>query len=551
MTSLSVEKHAVQPSRNELAFHQVIIYMVAALALSTAPYIAAWALTPPGKSFSGALFNPDDVSVYISAMRQGATGEWLFHYTFSPESSQPHLLYMPYILAGKLFSPFGQPSALWFNLLRIIVSAVMLSSLVFWVRQALPGRVRRQLTAWQLIVFGAGLGWLPALFLPVGISAAPDLGMPEWTTFMTLFSTPHFALGLGFEVLFFVCVARMTSGENDTRWVLWGALAALALGLTYPFNIPVVMIVTGTYLLALAMQERRLSWRMWVYAAVMMLPAVGFLFYYGVWTQRDTYWQLTQVSQNVIKAPPIWGVAIGYGLIGALAVVGAWQWWGRRKNRLVPIWAAVNLLALYLPVTFSARFALGLMVPLGTLAAYGLEAAVLPRMQSTRFFNAFARLTPTPYDSMRRVIILLTLISTVTAAAATVKQALEETRDFAYYLPDAEIHAASWLAENTDRQALILSSYPVANYLPRIMSGKVFLGQQFLTVDLADKGAMLEQFWDESTLTAWRETFLREWGITHVYQGRYEQSITVGQVVPPGEIVYQADGVTIYRVHVP
>jgi hypothetical protein len=454
-------------------------------------------------------------------------------------------------LAGKLLSPIGAPSAAWFNLLRILVGVVLLGSLVFWVRQALPGRVRWQLTAWQMIVFGAGLGWLPALFLPVGISIAPDLGMPEWTTFLTFFSTPHFALGLGFEVLFFVCIGRMASGENDARWVVWGALAALALGLTYPFNIPVVMSVTGAYLLALAVQTRRISWRKWGYVAVMLLPALGFLFYYGVWTRRDPYWQLTQVSQNVIKAPPIWGVAIGYGLIGALAAVGAWQWLGRGKDRLVPIWAAVNLLALYLPVTFSARFALGLMVPLGTLAAYGLEEVVLPRIQPTRFFKSFARLTPTPYDSTRRIIILLTLVSTVTTAAAAVKQALDETRDFAYYLPNAEIDAASWLAENTDAQALVLSSYPVANYLPRVMSGKVFLGQQFLTVDLTDKGAMLERFWDESTSAAWRETFLRKWGVTHVYQGRYERSIAVGQVVPLGEIVYQADGVTIYRVNLP
>jgi hypothetical protein len=217
----------------------------------------------------------------------------------------------------------------------------------------------------------------------------------------------------------------------------------------------------------------------------------------------------------------------------------------------VPVWAAANLLALYLPVTFSARFALGLLVPLGTLAAYGLEEVVLPRMQPTHFFNAFGRFTPTPYDSMRRVIILLTVVSTFAAAAASVRQALEETREFAYFLPNAEINAAFWLAGNSDRQALVLSSYPVANYLPRVMSGRVFLGQQFLTVDLANKGAMLEQFWDEGTPATWRETFLREWGITHVYHGRYEKSIGVGQVVPPGEIVYEEDGVTIYRVKLP
>jgi hypothetical protein len=58
----------------------------------------------------------------------------------------------------------------------------------------------------------------------------------------------------------------------------------------------------------------------------------------------------------------------------------------------------------------------------------------------------------------------------------------------------------------------------------------------------------VEQFWDEGMAESWRESFLEEWGITYIYEGRYEQEIMQGNVRPPGEIVYEANGVRIYRV---
>jgi hypothetical protein len=536
-----------------LRFGTVLPYVALLLALAVTPHIIAWATAPAGKAFLGALGNTADFSVYLSAMRQGAAGSWLFHCSFSPEPLQPTQQYLLYILTGKLLNVGSQSPIFWFHALRVVAGVLAVVCVTLWVRQLLPGRARWQLTAWQLIVFGSGGGWLVTLLYnalssaPANSRIAPDLLVPEWSFFASLFTSPHFALGLGLEVLFFISVIEVTRPKSVRRWVLGGTLAAAGLGQVYAYNIPLIMLVASIYLLAFAFQERRIPWREWGRGALMLTPTLWYLFYYGLWVRRDPFWNLTHVSQNVIPPPSLVGLVAGCGLIGLLAMPGAWRWHRKGKNLLVPIWALTHLLALYLPVTFSGRLALGVFVPLGTLAAYGLEEVVLPQLKMTRFFTLFARLTPTPYDSLRRVVVILAAASTIMIVSNTVKTTFMEPRDLPTYVPTGELQAAEWLAENADEQTVILANFPMGGYLPSVVSGKVFAGQPFLTINEADKLKMVQQFWAESTPPEWREAFVREWGITHIYYGRYEQAIEEGHVQPPGEIVYQAGGVTVYQ----
>ena len=534
---------------NQLRLRTVVPWIGVALLISSVPYAIAWASTPDGKVFTGALVNPDDVSEYIAALRQGASGDWLYRFTFSPETVAPRLTYLPYLLAGKLFRIAGGTPTLWIHILRIVASAFALLGAVFWVRQCLPD-VRTQQTAWYLIVFGSGLGWVLAPFLSADSTLLPDLHTPEWTTVMALLGLPHFALGLSLQAVVLGCAIRMTSAPGGLRWAIGGALAALGLGLTYPFNIVVIVIVVGIDLIVLAARSRRVPWRAWLHGALVLAPLALLTYYYGVTSRSDPYWDLIFVANNVTPPPPIGGVLIGFGLIGVLAALGAWRWLRHASNWLVPIWMIVNLIALYLPVAFSGRFAFGLIIPVATLAAVGLEQVVLPWLQRTRFFERFARVTPTPYDSLRRIVILLTLPTTLMVVLSTLRTVAVQ-RDFPYYLPAGETQAAQWLADYTQKTDLILAYYPIGNYLPRVIDGKTFLGHKFLTVHLDDKLEKLEQFWNEDTSPEWRMAFLREWGITHIYQGQYERGLMVGEVIPPGEIVYHREGVTIYKVGAP
>ena len=121
-------------------------------------------------------------------------------------------------------------------------------------------------------------------------------------------------------------------------------------------------------------------------------------------------------------------------------------------------------------------------------------------------------------------------------------------RDYPIYLPTTELEAAAWLANNSDDNDLILSDYPIGNYLPSIDNTRVFFGQFFLTLHFDEKEQQVLRFWDAQTPDSWREEFIREWNITHVYQGQFEKDLINGEINIPGQIIYQTENVTIYDV---
>ena len=88
----------------------------------------------------------------------------------------------------------------------------------------------------------------------------------------------------------------------------------------------------------------------------------------------------------------------------------------------------------------------------------------------------------------------------------------------------------------------------MGNYIPRNIPGKVFLGHLNLTIDLDNKLEAVETFWDAGTSQEWRENFLEEWRITLIYQGKYEKLLSEDLIIPPGEVAYKNDTVTVYSI---
>jgi hypothetical protein len=550
MTRLSTDESNKEST--PLTWRNLLPWMGLALFASQLPYLIGWLTSPAGWVFSGILANHNDFSAYIAAMRQGAEGNWLFHFNFSPEYWQPKLMLPLYMTAGKVIGPFSHAFVFWFNVLRSLAFLVTLLALYGWVRQVLPANGRTRLTAWLLIVFGGGLSWAiwPATAAwGVPFAYFPDISMPEFSTLLVAINPPHYMLGLGLEVLLFICVLRLAESGNKLKWAIAGAAAAFGLGLVYVYHSAVVGAVIGVYLLVLAWQAGKIPWRTWLYGGVIVAPLVPLLFYYGYWVNRDPAWaSYVNSGLNEISPPPLLGLVIGFGLMGLLAVIGLRRWLKSGQTLFVPIWLVVNLILMYVPVVqYSGRFTLGLIVPVGTLAAYGLEAVLLPWLRERPFYQRFGQLTPTPYDSLRRVFLLLTMPAAL-MVILFLAQNVTLIKDFPNYLPDEELEAAQWLAENSTEGDVVLAYYPIGNYLPSVADSRVFAGQFFLTLDFENKTTQVEQFWDEGTADSWRDSFLQEWGITYIYEGRYEQQIRQGSVQPPGDIVYEAGGVKIYRV---
>jgi hypothetical protein len=536
-------------TKTDLSIRQIASWLILGFLLILLPYIWVEFTAPSGQSFTATLINPDDTSVYLSAIRQGQEGHWLFHFQFSPETIEPKFMYLLYLLIGQISAFLGGSSVVWFHGLRLLFGLTAMLSVLVWVRTALPNQARRQATAWFIIVFGGGFGWLAVIASSIDFKQIPELGISEWGFILPLLATPHFALGLTFIILFFSSLVRVVRSENLRLWLVTAVLG-IGVGLVFPYMVPALGLVTGLYLLAKAWQAKHIPWKMWVVGGLALLPLIPFLLYYGYFAQQDTIWAMTHVQDNIIPAPTIWAVLISLGLLAPFAVVGAWLWIKEKEEIFVPLWALSQLLIIYLPLPFSGRFLLGWVVPVGTLAAYGLEQGVLPWLWQKGGETFFSRISATPYATIRRLILILTLPS-ILLVTMLFTQVAAVRPDYPIFLPEADVKAVAWLAEETTSEDIVLSNYPVGNYLPRQAAAHVFLGQKFLTVNIDEKLTDLHHFWQETTSNENRLAFLDTWNISFVYFGTYEQDLTESIVVPPGTLVYDVDGIRIYDVRQP
>ncbi len=80
----------------------VLIWIVVALIVTSVPYLVGWLRSTPDQVFGGFAFAIEDGYSYLSKMKQGADGLWLFQLPYTSEAHTPTIFYLFYLLLGKL-----------------------------------------------------------------------------------------------------------------------------------------------------------------------------------------------------------------------------------------------------------------------------------------------------------------------------------------------------------------------------------------------------------------------------------------------------------------
>jgi hypothetical protein len=497
--------------------------------LSGVPVLLAALFPPEGWRFVGGIVSPDDASVYVAAMHQGERGMWLYHPPFDPSPVAPLLMHALYVFLGKVAGLFQANLTLIYHLARLASGLTILGVAIRWTHALFETRSHRT-TAWLLVAFSSGLGWLlSAIPSPAVYANLPDLRLPEASTFLAAFAAPHFALGVALEAASLLAFWRATEGR---RWALWSAgsgLALVGLGLTYPFTLPVVYGTMGAYVAwALWRSGRSGGWRSLRAALVAGGIALPLVIYYARVFLFDPFWRGTHVAQNVIPTPGLGWLVAGYGLPLVLAVWGGVTVWRENESSgpwgVLTLWALLNGLVLYLPVTFQWRLANGWHFALALLASRGLIEGAVPWLAQRGAVRALRRSSPRPRETVRRVALILTVPSTLMVVLLGTRIALTE-RGFPYYMPERELQAMGELAGEVSFEDVVLGAYPTGNVLPSRALCRVVVGQQFATLDPEGKLEDVVGFFDEGTTEEERWAILTEYGVTVVYYGRWERML--------------------------
>lgn len=520
------------------------------LLLSLLPYLCGYLLSPPGKTFLGALNNIGDLTQYLAAIRQGAAGAWRYTDQFTPDHARPLIMYTPYLLAGHL--SLGIPPAPMFQLLRLVCAAAALAALARFCRLFVGPYALRG--AWLFVLLAGGFYWLAlplSAFFP-GLINAAALTAPELNPLITLLISPHESLGLAAELTGFVCILR-AAGATEPLWaerrprpvasprrgrlILGAAVSFLVLALSYPFLLPTV----GLVLLVHAAAVARGAWYSRLVAAtpkrrvraggvfitearavvLALLPAGLIGLYYVDVFHTDPLWSRSGLTS--IGRPDLGVLLFAFGPLalaayagarrlrairaaGGDAVPAAWAWFPAT-------WCLVNAATLLLPIWQQGRQALGLTVPLAILAFLALAG---PQVVGGR---ERVSLAPLPASALAfSAPLLLALYTAITAGGV----------NGAYYVPSGVMQAVRWVGDHARGDDVVLASAGFGNLVPAQCSCRVVLGQNFQSFDLQTRQAEVHAFYaapSERTAARLLARLVRREGVTFVIFSPLERGI--------------------------
>jgi hypothetical protein len=532
----------------------ILIWIAVVLLVTSVPYLVGWLRSTPDRVFGGFAFAIEDGYSYLSKMKQGADGLWLFQLPYTSEAHTPAIFYLFYLLLGKLSVLTGFSTPLVFHLARLLFDAILLAVLYRFLACFTAWRPVRRI-AFLLVIFSGGLGWLLILLGQVNwLDSAPiDLISPEAYTFLVLYGFPHLALARTLMLLGLIAL-----WNNPHARILNAVLAGICwfvMGLLVPFYVAVAGAIVLAGLIAEALASRRLAWRTIGLAALAGLIAAPPLIYTFVLVALDPIWGVW-ADQLVILSPHPLHYLLGYALVGLLAAVGIAKTWKRHvvDPRLIGWLIAVPFL-IYAPFNSQRRLIESWQVPLAFGAAIGLVVVVLPAWSRSRLVKRLTQQRRYTVHGLRSWLLagLLLLSATTWALLLAEQTARIITRVELGFRNGAELAALRWLDERVTYNDVILSSYNMGNFLPALVGAKAFLGHGPETAYSDDKRELVRQFYAAGTQDAWRREFLRQWPITYVFFGPLEQ--TVGQFDPARAaymtLVYDRGGYRIYRVNSP
>ncbi|MEO8397033.1 MAG: hypothetical protein ABI700_28820, partial [Chloroflexota bacterium] len=362
----------------------VIIVGSALVLLAFSPLLWVALHGTPGWQFMGVLHNYQDGATYISKMRLGFEGNWLVYFQDTPEAHSGAFIQVIYLLLGHLSRVIAIPQIVLFHVARVGAALFMYVAL-YQLGATIWTRVRARRLFFLIAVLGAGLGWLFAPLLQN--TAFPDLAVPEAFSLYSTFMNVHFPLTIACLALLsslFITAYRPGAEEDpsiDSSWPL-ASLLSIILALLYPQALVPIGGALILYVGIVWLQDRKVPLRLLRWLLALVVPAIPIAAYYVITVAYNPAMALWN-TQNVTSAPTPLELVIGFGIPLLVALPGIYRAirrFERDGDRLMLLWLACIVIAIYLPINVQRRFMVGMMIPVAYFATRSIEDVWLPRI---------------------------------------------------------------------------------------------------------------------------------------------------------------------------
>ncbi len=529
-------------------WRRVIVFASIVMLLTALPYLLGALLNTPQQIFGGLLIGLEDQYSYLAKMVQGAHGAWLFHL---PYTSTPHpgiFLYSFYLLLGKLGVVLGLPNAGLYHIARVGLGLICLLVIYRFIAEFVASPAVRFI-ALALAALAGGPGWIAFLLgQPTILASLPlEYIVPEGFTFLMLYTLPHLLLARALLLLGALGVWR--AGQSGSSKLALGAgVLWLIMSIIQPIYTAVVLMIAALMFLSRSIALRRPAWlqaRAGIIAGMMAVPMVVYVML--IFNSDPTYrpW-----SQTAITSPGPGLYLLSYGLPLLLAI-GGLAYVLRRRNAgslFLVLWTVTTPFMLYAPTNAQRRLIESWQIPLSVLAAYGLVRYILlplRRVHARRAWRYSIRKFERGFITLFIVLLMPTYIimffwhiGTLLTHWPTLYQSANLTA------------ITDWLERNASYADGVLSAYSTGTIIPARAPVRVMLGHPSETINVADRKAEVQRFFDADTPDEWRRDLLTRLNLDYVWYGPDERALGAYDPTqsPFLRQVFSAGDVQLYKV---
>ena len=500
--------------------YSIIVVVLIAILL---PYGIALLAGGRDQVFIGFLTNPGDGASYLAKMYQGWSGSWQFYLPFTIEPGEGSYLFLYYLFLGHVARWLGLSLIATFHIARIIGAGLLLAALARFYDLIFSGRDDLYRIAFGLTALGSGMGWVVLLtgYLP------SDFWVSEAYPFLSMFTNPHFPLGLALLVGSFSLILSEHARWRCARLVLNGLLISVIL----PFALVSALLVAGVWFLWTVGTKRKVPWQPVVSLGILGGPFLLYQFWVAQTHPALAVWN----AQNLTPSPPIWDFLLSFSPVILLAPFGIYALAKRAQEPYMPVlyaWFGLSLVLVYFPFSLQRRFMLGFYIPATVLAVFGLDylRARFPRRAGWWVPATFALSLPTN--------LLLVLIS--------LSGALSHSTSL--YFSQDEYRAFAWIRAETPARAIILASPEMGRWIPGETGRRVLYGHPFETVNASQEEAVVTRFFQGNRPVRVDDPLFTSVGVNYLIYGPRERALGSALDLSALPIVFDSASVRIYQI---
>lgn len=504
-------------------YYRVFLALTIMLLIS-APYIMGFLADSSQDQFGGFLINPIDGNSYLAKMQQGFRGEWKFQLPYTAEAGEGAYLFLFYLFLGHIGRITHIPLIYVFHGARLL-SAVWLLFVISAMLRELFNENKMYRLCFLLAGLGSGMGWIAAL---TG-AFTTDFWVAEAYPFLSMYTNPHFSLGLGIMIYSLLPRNREKPFNSLVSGLLLGIIqpfAVVILGLVKVINGLVKIVEDGLGLKALIRKR-------WIWSILAFCLAGGLVITYQYWAILSDPYLSEWHRQNITVKPAPWDLVLSLSPCLIMGLVGIRRAWKKDTGKLLLIWGGVSLVLVFIPWSLQRRFLTGIFFPLAALSVYGLDVLSDKTRIKFRYWAIAVVFLAIPTN----LIVITSGIQAITEKNPKV------------FLDEGLVGALNWIDVNGEQDALVLADEVDGLFVPAYTGRKVIYGHPFETINAEAEREWVESIFYTTHVDSYYEEILDARGVDLVIINKFQNHSFNNWLQTNWELAYQASETSVYARH--